>query len=229
MQEGLCLGKYPSDKKIPWQLRRRFGMAVAGNTPTTSFLKRICKMQSAVCRLCRTAREARGESTQADGLADETLSRINSAGCEGMATTAPATHHSIWRHLHDSMHAAQKSNSKLKSVTLDKESNMSTLWRLEEFLRICSKEELAETAQDIELTIPVKKSQETLYNLNPRPFFVNRYWARRPDGVAINEALKIVYTLEFKLSTDRAEGFLEVKDAEADEHHRGAQSCCSGI
>ena len=106
MQEGLCLGKYLSDKKIPWQLRRRFGMAVAGNTPTTSFLKRICKMQSAVCRLCRTAREARGESTQADGLADETLSRINSAGCEGMATTAPAAHHSIWRHLYDSMHAA---------------------------------------------------------------------------------------------------------------------------
>jgi len=118
------------------------------------------------------------------------------------------------------MHAAQKPKSKLKSVTLDKESNMSTLCRREEFLRICSKEELAEKAQDIEVTIPVKKSQETLYNLNPRPFFVNRYWARRPDGVAINEALKIVYTLEFKLSTDRAEGFLEVKDAEANEQHK---------
>jgi len=34
---------------------------------------------------------------------------------------------------------------------------MSTLWRREEFLRICSKEELAEKAQDIEVTIPVKK------------------------------------------------------------------------
>ena len=115
------------------------------------------------------------------------------------------------------MHAAQKPKSKLKSVTLDKESNMSTLCRREEFLRICSKEELAEKAQDIEVTIPVKKSQETLYNLNPRPFFVNRYWARRPDGVAINEALKIVYTLEFKLSTDRAERFLEVREADENE------------
>jgi len=37
---------------------------------------------------------------------------------------------------------------------------MSTLWRQEEFLRICSKEELAEKAQEIEVTIPVKKSQE---------------------------------------------------------------------
>ena len=37
---------------------------------------------------------------------------------------------------------------------------------------------------------------------------INRFWGRRPDGVAINESLKIV---------DRDEGFLEVKDAEANE------------
>ena len=37
---------------------------------------------------------------------------------------------------------------------------------------------------------------------------------------AINEALKIVYILEFKRSTDRDEGFLEVKDAEANEQQK---------
>jgi len=68
-------------------------MAVAGNTPTASFLTKIGKMQSAGCRLCRIAREARGEST--DGLADDTHGHINSAGCEGMATTVTAVHHSI--------------------------------------------------------------------------------------------------------------------------------------
>jgi len=123
-------------------------------------------------------------------------------------------------HLYDSMHAAQKPKRKLKFITLDKESNMSTLWRREEFLRICCKEELAEKAQDIEVTIPVKKSQETWYNLDPGSFFVNRFWGRRPDGVAINVALKIVYILELKLSTDRDEGFLEVKDAAANEQHK---------
>jgi len=98
---------------------------------------------------------------------------------------------------YDSMHAAQKpSLSKLKFVTLDKESNMSTLWRQEEsrFLRICSKEELVEKAQDIEVTIiPVKKSQEARYNLDPESFLLNRFWGRRLDVVAINEALQIVY------------------------------------
>ena len=82
-------------------------------------------MQSAGCRLYQTAREARGEST--DGLVDETHGHINSAGWEAMATTVTAAHHSIWRHLYDSMHAAQNPKSKLKLVTLDKESNMSTL------------------------------------------------------------------------------------------------------
>jgi len=111
---------------------------VAENTTTASFLTKIGKMQSAGRRLCRIVREARGEST--DGLAAETHSHINSAGCEGITTKVTAAHHSIWRHLYDSMRAAQKPKSKLKLVTLDKKSNMSTLWRREEFLRICSKE-----------------------------------------------------------------------------------------
>jgi len=63
-----------------------------------------------------------------------------------MAMTVTAAYHSIWRHLYDSMYAAQKPKSKLKFVTLDKKSNMSTLWRRGEFLRICSKQDLAEEA-----------------------------------------------------------------------------------
>jgi len=41
------LERYLSDKKIPWKRRRRLGMAVAGNTPTATFLTKIGKMQSA--------------------------------------------------------------------------------------------------------------------------------------------------------------------------------------
>ena len=68
-------------------------MAVAGNTPPASFLTKIGRMQSEGCQLCRMAREARGESI--DGLVAETHGHINSAGCEGMATTVTAAHHSI--------------------------------------------------------------------------------------------------------------------------------------
>jgi len=87
------------------------------------------------------------------------------------------------------MHTAQKPKSKLKFVTLDKESNMSTLRQQEEFLRICISKDLTEKAQDIEGTIPVKHSQDTRYNFKPWSFIVNRFWGRRPNGVEINEAL----------------------------------------
>jgi len=71
------------------------------------------------------------------------------------------------------MHAAQKPKSKLKFVTLDKKSNMSTLWRREGFLRIF-KEELVEKAQDIEVTISEKKlSRDTV---QPR----SRVFLRKP-------------------------------------------------
>ena len=49
-------------------------MAVAGNKTTVSFLTKIGKMQSGGCRLCRIAREARGQS--AEGLAAEAHGRI---------------------------------------------------------------------------------------------------------------------------------------------------------
>jgi len=60
-----------------------------------------------------------------------------------------------------------------------------------------------ERAQNIEMTIPVKKCQEARHNLDPGSFFKNRFWGRRPDRVAINEDLQIVCFLEFKRSTLR--------------------------
>jgi len=60
------------------------------------------------------------------------------------------------------MHTAQKPKSNLKFVTLDKKSNMSTLWRRVQFLRICSDKEknLAEKAQETKVTIPQLQSPE---------------------------------------------------------------------
>ena len=66
-------------------------MAIAGVTPTGSWLKKISKLPTAGCRLCKRAREARGQSTQE--LPNETHGHINSAGCEGMAEAVTAAHH----------------------------------------------------------------------------------------------------------------------------------------
>ena len=42
-----------------------------------------------------------------------------------------------------------------------------------------------------------QKSPEALYNLDSGSFFVNRFWGRRLDEVAINEALKTMAKIEF--------------------------------
>ena len=49
--------------------------------------------------------------------------------------------------------------------------------------------------------------------------------ARQLDGVAITEALQIVYILECKRSTDRDEQFLEFEEADANEQHKS----CFGV
>jgi len=59
-----------------------------------------------------------------------------------------------------------------------------------------------------------QKNQETPYNFDPVAFFANRFWGWPLHGVAINEALPIVYILEIKQSTEIYEGFPEVKEAE---------------
>jgi len=75
-------------------------------------------------------------------LPEETYGHINSAFCDGIATTVTAAHHFIWKHLYASIQAAQTSTSKLRFVTPDKESSMSTLWQEEDFKQICIAEEL---------------------------------------------------------------------------------------
>ena len=114
--------------------------------------------------------------------------------------TVTTAHHSIWKHLYDGMHTAQKPKVKFMFVALDKERNMSTLWRREVFLRICSEKDLAKIgAQKIEVTIPVTKNvKEHVTTLIQCPFF--------KIISAVNEGFQIVYTLEFEVVHQETRG-----------------------
>jgi len=89
--------------------------------------------------------------------------------------------------LYGSIQAAQTPTSKLRCVTPDKESSMSTLQQEEEFKQICSRESLTEKAADIEKTIVVKELERERYDVDPTMFYDNRFWNRRPDGIVINK------------------------------------------
>jgi len=106
-------------------------MAIAGIILVAKLLAKIKRRSDVGCRLCKRARKQHGASSQK--LLEETYGQINSAFCDGMATTVTATHHFIWRHLYASMQAAQTPASKLRFVIPDKGSSMDTLWQETEF------------------------------------------------------------------------------------------------
>jgi len=95
------LGKYLNDLRVPWRQKKREMMAIAGIILVAEWLAKIKQRSDVSCRLCKRAREQRGAST-AD-LLEETYGHINSAFCNGMATTVTAAHHFIWRYLYASM------------------------------------------------------------------------------------------------------------------------------
>ena len=87
---------------------------------------------------------------------------------------------------------------------------MITLWQLKQLLRNLQQGRSSEQG-----------TKNRGDNTSSKSFLFNdHFWDRRPDGVAMNKALRIVYLFEFDLSADRNEGFLEMKEAEANEQHK---------
>ena len=125
MKAERSLGKYLNNPRVPWRHRRREMMAIAGIISVAKWLAKIKQRSGVSCRLCKRAREQRGASTE--NLPEETYGNINSAFCDGMATTVTAAHHFFWRHLYARMQAAQTPASNLRPVTPDKESSINTL------------------------------------------------------------------------------------------------------
>jgi len=119
------IGKYLNDPSVPWRYKRREMMAITKIIPVAKWLAKIKQRSGVSCRLCKRAREQRGASTE--NLPEETYGNINSAFCDGMATTVTAAHHFFWRHLYARMQAAQTPASNLRPVTPDKESSINTL------------------------------------------------------------------------------------------------------
>jgi len=110
------------------------------------------------------------------------------------------------------MQAAQTPASKLRIVTPDNESSMNTLWQMEEFEQIYSRESLMEKVVEIDKTISVKEHEREHDDFDPTMFYENRFWNRRPDGMVINK--------NHFLRVKEDEDFLGAKEDEANEQHK---------
>jgi len=107
-----------------------------------------------------------------------------------------AVHHFIWKHLYTRMQTAQTPASKLRFVTPDRESSMSTLWQEEEFEQIYRENRWRKRQQTLKKTISVKEHERERYDFDPTMFYENRFWNRRPDGIVLNKNHWTLYILE---------------------------------
>jgi len=209
-----------NDTRVPWRHKRREKMAIARTIPVAKWLATIERRLDVGCKSCNRAREQCGASSQ--NLLEETYGHIDSAFCDGMATTVTAAHHFIWRHLYASMQAAQAPASKRRFVRPDKESNMNTLWQEEEFKQICSRELLTKKAVEIEKQVSKKEHERERHDFDPKIFYENRFRNRRPDDIVINKHHQTLHILELKRSSNRNEdsSFLGVEEDETNEQHK---------
>jgi len=94
------------------------------------------------------------------------------------------------------------------------------VWQKKEFEQICSRESFTEKAAAIEKAISVKVHERERHDFEPTMFYEYRFWNRRPAGMVIKQNHRTLYILEFKLSSDRNEDFLGVKQNDANAQHK---------
>jgi len=89
-ESRVFLGKYLNDPRVPWRHKMREMMAIARIILVAKWLAKIKQQSDVSCRLCKRAREQRSASTE--NLPEESYGHINSAFCDGLATTVTAAH-----------------------------------------------------------------------------------------------------------------------------------------
>jgi hypothetical protein len=129
LREGLSreeIGKWVSNKSIPWQRRRRLLQVVTGTFPCGQQLVKYGYKEKAECTLCKKAHEGNGSSWKGE-LPKETIGHIQSAGCLGQKEVVTAAHNACIRELLQAIDMHGKTDRHMKLLTIEKESRGYTL------------------------------------------------------------------------------------------------------
>ena len=190
--------------------RRRLMQMTLGIFPCGKWLHKTKQIASGKCNMCRQALEERATNSgniSEENVPDQTIGHISSAGCLGQRAVVTAAHHNCFDALMaDVIKHVGKESSRV-FTTLDTEMTLSTLWDHEGLEAVCSKEDLWQEACEVERSIPLKETIEN--EMDREEEYKRRFWARRPDGIVVDEKKEICYVLEFKRKMDRWMGYRE--------------------
>ena len=150
------MGKWLSNRSIPWRRRRRLIQIATGTFPCGEWLASKGLKPSAGCELCRRARSNQADDDDTD-LPKETIGHIQSAACAGQREVVTAAHHAVFGALTEDIAAHQEASRKVAILTLEREKTIRTLWDDAQCSQICTSEELWAAAKHAEMAIPLSQ------------------------------------------------------------------------
>ena len=146
-----------------------------------------------------------------------TVGHISSAGCKGQKEVVTLAHNNVFRDLMFDIARHQKKTSVKDFTTLGTEKTLGSLWEGEEYINLCSKEDLwADVAED-EAKTPLE--MEVQGAVHREEELKRRFWDKRPDGMVFDKEDKVCYVMEFKRAFERYGGAQEKTRQKAERRH----------
>lgn len=219
------LGSVIRDKNIRHQTRRRLIQVITGTFPTGKWLHKIGKHPTAACELCRKAYIAQHRPVP-EFLPIQSMAHIQSAECLGMTDMVTKAHHMCWEELQQDL--MKNSQARMKFITIHQEMSFKTLISHEDFIRELKLEtelhdpleEIWNVARDQEMSRELTEEEKALTQPLSEQHFEDRFWRRRPDGIAINGKDKAVFVLEFTRPDDSRDDFITRTEERKNERYR---------
>jgi hypothetical protein len=111
-QSSEALGKWLTNRAVPWKRRRRTLQVITITFPCGKWLHRIKKGPTSECKRCRKAWMAAGKT---GAVPDETVGHIQSVLCVSQGDVVTATHNQCWREI---MEGITKHGSAKRSIEI---------------------------------------------------------------------------------------------------------------
>jgi len=158
-----------------------------GNFPCGTWVHgKLDSQKSDRCSLCRKAlREEKGANFCEWEVPRETVGHISSAGCKGQKEVVTLAHNNVFRDLMFDIARHQKKTSVKDFTTLGTEKTLGSLWEREEYINMCSKEDLWKAVTAEGANTPLEGDMQGAEH-DEEEELKRRFWDKRPDGMVLD-------------------------------------------
>jgi hypothetical protein len=222
------LGSWINSSAVHEAKKRRVKQVITCTFPCGKWLHMIKARPSSGCELCK--RIMNREAT--NGLPTETLAHIQSAGCKAQKKSVIGAHNRCWKYLIGAISTHGEATRNLEFIGGDKDKQLEKLWAETKIGDIFPWDEIADEAEGpIENDQVLRRVQEDNRAAKKQEddqaedrddtdtHLETIFGRRRPDSIAVEWSTKVLYTLEFKRTSDQRRDYRERGEARARAQH----------